>query len=155
MSNNTLWGKQPEVIRALSWNQPYASLMLQGKIETRMYSTKVRGKVLICACKKFQDIELINEISGNRQYKRICETQIMDFVDENFLYGKAIAIGDLVDCRPMTYNDEDKCFVEFYSARWCWVFENIQAIEPFPHKGKQGWAILDQETIDKIKVLTP
>jgi len=26
---------QLETIRALSWNQPYASLMLYGKIETR------------------------------------------------------------------------------------------------------------------------
>jgi hypothetical protein len=36
-------------IRALTWKEPYASLMLHGKIETRTWYTKYRGLVLICA----------------------------------------------------------------------------------------------------------
>ena len=181
--------KKKEIIRALWWNQPYASLMLHGKIETRTYPTKVRGKVLICACKKsYIDNEVLS-ISGQRQMVRL--TQLFNIkglcslepYNYNFLpCGQVIAIGDLVDCRPMTKADEDKCFVQYrepwYEYVWnnklnvelpiekqlyCWVFENIKPIESFEMQiktksgkivsGKQGWHICDEETINKIKLL--
>lgn len=39
-------------IRALSTKQPYASLMLHGKVETRTWDSKYLGWVLICASKQ-------------------------------------------------------------------------------------------------------
>ena len=51
-----------EPIKALSWKQPYASLMLKGKIETRSWPTNYRGLVLICASKAPYSIK---EIKGN------------------------------------------------------------------------------------------
>ena len=145
-----LFANYNEIIRALWWNQPYASLMLHGKIETRTYPTNVRGKVLICACKKRYDLGTIMTISGRNQFDRM-NTILQD--GEAAITGKAIAIGDLVDCRRMTLRDADKCFVEFHASRWCWIFENVQAIEPFEIKGKQGWAILDEATKNKIHII--
>lgn len=143
---------QEQIVRALWWNQPFASLMLPpfDKYETRGRGTKVRSKVLICACKKPYDIEMVNTISGNFQYARIVKTQIMDWIDENDMVGKAIGIGELVDCFPMKLEHSDKCYVEYRDGLWVWKFANVQPIEPFEIKGKQGWAILDKETISKI-----
>ena len=145
-----------EIIRALWWKQPYASLMLHGKIETRTYPTNVRGKVLICATiKPYSDGQML-EIAGLAQFMRICEqTGFFASIAEQESYGKAIAIGELVDCRPMQPSDADNCFVQYRSnpAIWCWVFADVRPIEPFEIKGKQGWAILDEETKSKIKII--
>ncbi len=150
---NTLF--ESDVIRALWWYQPFASLMLPpyNKIETRTYPTKVRGKVLICVCKKNLTISELGEITGNEQYRKIVSSGLYGHAFHREHLGKAIAIDDLVDCRPMTKEDEDKCFVEYRQDRYCWIFDNVKPIEPFPIKGKQGWTILDEETKDKIKIL--
>lgn len=147
--------KEPEIIRALWFNQPFASLMLPpfNKDETRGRRTKVKGKVLICACKRPYDLELVNEICGNNQYLRIIKTQIINWNAENDVFGKAIAIGNLTDCKPMRPEDEDKCFVSYRSGLWRWIFRDVQPIEPFEIKGKQGWGIIDEETKNKIHIL--
>jgi hypothetical protein len=128
-------------IRALSWKQPYASLMLHGKIETRSWSTKYRGKVLICASKKpYYEIELLG-ISGDVQTQRIFELINSKGMKEPT--GKAIAIGELVDCRQMEKEDEQKTFVKYRPGLWCHVYDNVRPICPFNWKGTQGWKKLD------------
>ncbi|CAB4218363.1 hypothetical protein UFOVP1596_17 [uncultured Caudovirales phage] len=140
----------PNEIRALSWKQPFATLMLHGKIETRTWPTKYRGLVLICASKQPYGFNTIKEIAGDYQYNRIMEL----IIDVPLHYGHAIAVGKLVDCRPMWKDDEDACFVQYFpSALWCHVYEDVRAIEPMPFKGKQGWGKLDQEFINRIKFL--
>lgn len=183
---NTLFGESfskigwnpNEIIHALWLNQPFASLMLPPfyKDETRGRKTNVRGKVLICACKKMYNSEQINEIAGSEQYWRIYKTGIIDYIqdfDNENLLGHAIGIGELVDCYPMKKEHEDKCYVQFIEPGlvykknekgaiigtkvnpmiWVWKFANVQKIEPFQIQGKQGWSILDKETIAKIKII--
>jgi hypothetical protein len=139
------------IIRALWWKQPFASLMLHGKIETRTYPTKVRGKVLICATLKAFTYDEVLKIAGCDMEELIHET-LKD--EEDIPNGVAIGIGDLIDCRKMLPEDRNKCFVGWHPSRWCWVFDNVQPIEPFQIKGKQGWGVLDDETKTKIKVIT-
>jgi len=126
--------------------------MLHGKIETRTWYTKYRGLVLICASlKPYSNSELL-DISGKEQTDRIFTTLGIEGANE--APGHAIAVGDLVDCRGMREDDQDKCFVSFFaSGLYCHVYQNVKPIKPFPWKGTQGWKILDQETIDKIEYL--
>jgi len=159
-----------EVIRGLWLKQPFASLMLHGKIETRTYPTKVRGNVLICATKEPYDFEKVISISGYQTHDKIKEVfghTKHTMLSQLFLpNGCPIAIGNLIDCRPMTKQDEDKCFVRFrepwveltqtktlHKRLYCWIFADVQKVEPFEIKGKQGWAILDEETKAKIKII--
>jgi len=125
---------------------------------------------LICAAQKPYKRKKVQEISGDVQCARGGEVlNILGGVKfEDILpNGFAIAIANLVDCRPMTKQDEDKCFVAFkepwvhispktgkktIKRLWCWVFEDVQPIEPFHYKGKQGWAILTPDIIEKIKI---
>lgn len=148
-----------ERILALSWKQPFGSLMLHGKIETRVWDTKYRGPVLICTSKSAYSEEAVLSISGAYQFQRLCQRLLKDKTLD--LNGYAIAIGKLVDSRPMKSNDEDKCFVK-YREPWvdgnrkvrqlfCHVYEDLQAIEPFPWRGSQGWRELNQSELSLIK----
>lgn len=152
---------------ALSFKQPYASLMLHGKIETRTWPTNYRGLVLICASKSAYNVRQILNISGLTQYQRIHKM----FRDMHDLpMGVAIAVADLVDCRPMEESDGARCFVEYASPwtesvpvwgepgkikprkkrLWCHVYDNVRAIEPMPWKGSQGFSTVPQEFINQI-----
>lgn len=132
-------------IRALSWKEPFASLMLHGKIETRTWSTKYRSLVLICASEN-----QVMDISGVTRADKIYN-EILRFDPEN--NGHAIAVGHLTYCRPMQPEDEDKCFVEYRAGLFCHIYTNVRAIEPMPWKGSQGWGIVPKDFQDKIVYL--
>lgn len=140
-------------VRALSWNQPYGSLMFHGKQETRNRATKVRGWVVICTCKKFYSAETIRRISGeNCQTDRVTGTLFKDESVEKL--GYAIGIGKLYNCRPMTEQDEDITFVQYRPGLFVWEFRNVHRIKPLPWRGKQGWSIVDNFfTLKQIEIL--
>lgn len=145
---------QTETIRALSWKQPYAGLMLHGKVETRTWDTKYRGLVLICASKARYSVEEVNKISGStiplkfkfRHYSLIPANSLV-------ITGHAIAIGRLINSREMVQEDENRTGVVYRQKLFCHVYQDVTPIEPFPWKGTQGWKTLDKETIKKIKLL--
>lgn len=141
-------------IRALSWKQPYGSLMLPPnfKIETRTWKTSYRGWVLICASLKMYDTKVIKQISGEYQTNRIFGHPAY-LSNINMWVGHAIGVGKLIDCRPMEYEDEDKCFVEYYSDLYCHIYADVKKITPFPYKGKQGWGKVTEEYFKQIKFL--
>lgn len=160
-------------LRALSLKEPFASLMIHGKIETRTWKTDYRGYVLICSSKKPYTPNEVMDISGEPQYKRIRE--VLRFEGEDRMMetrGHAIAVGKLVDCRPMDPLDEDKCFVQYQEpwlvARkgkglypdaipkqlWCHVYEDVRWIKPIPWVGTQGWKKLDPEFQEQIEYIS-
>jgi len=139
-------------MRALSWREPFATLMLHGKIETRTWATNYRGLVLICASKKPYSPNEVLEISGKVQYSHVRGT-LMKEGEEQMMktLGHAIAVGELVDCKPMGPDDNDKCFVRYDDLLYCHVYENVRAIEPIAFKGQLGWKKLEKEFINSIK----
>lgn len=131
-------------VYALSWRQPYASLMLHGKIETRTWNTHYRGYVLICATKVPYNDDQLRFISGNHT------TRINKLIGDNIPLGMAIAVGQIVDCRPMVPEDEAKCFVKYYPGLYCHIYDRVLPIEPFTWKGNQGWKLLGQDVKSQI-----
>lgn len=105
-----LFGKEP--MKALSWKEPYATLMLHGKVETRTWHTSYRGLVLICSSKQPYASKIIQKISGADGLLRILNV-MTKYIDSKFYRGNAIAVGRLVDCRPMIKSDEEKTFVQY------------------------------------------
>jgi len=99
-------------IKAISVKQPYANCIASGKktIETRTWKTDYRGPLLIVSSKK-PPIEPA---------------------------GYAVAIADLVDCRPMVKADEEKACIGLYPGAYAWVLENTRTVMPFPVKGSMG-----------------
>ena len=132
---------------ALSWKQPFANLMLYGKIETRTWSTNYRGWVLICSSKKGYDMGSLRQICGPEQIARMSalfnRKLNIDSLEDHLPNGVAIAIGRLVDCRPMNPGDENSCFVKYYPDLFCHIYKHITPIDPLEFKGSQGWKSID------------
>ena len=125
--------------------------MLLGKIETRTWNTNYRGLVLICASKMPYNESQVMGISG----EVLTQKSFIDLLNNGIKEekGKAIAIGRLVDCRPMREEDENKCYVKYRPDLFCHIYEDVKPIKPFDWKGSQGWKTLDAETIKKISFI--
>lgn len=154
-----------QIIKSLSWKEPYGTLMLPpwNKIETRTWHTNYRGLILICTSKNAYRIDVVAGISGTQQYNRI-----LDLCDHiKFIDGHAIAIGRLVDCRLMTPEDQDQCFVEYVEPwkvinkkgkvivkkLYCHVYEDVRPIKPISWNGSQGFRNVAPEIIKQIEFL--
>lgn len=79
-------------------------------IETRTWPTKYRGELLVVSSKT-PNIEPA---------------------------GYAVAIAELVDCRPMRKQDEPAAMCEVYPNAFAWELRNVRKIKPFPVRGKLG-----------------
>ena len=149
-----LIGNNP--LRALSWKEPYGSLMLQGKVETRTWPTNYRGWVLMCASKQPYRKDAVMRISRS-QTGRI--NAAFGFDDlymgeaEGYYRGYAFAVGALIDCRPMEPKDEGICYVDWYKHLYCHVYDSVQRIETIPWRGTQGWRTVSPDVIKKIILL--
>lgn len=97
-------------MKAISLKQPYANLIASGKktIETRSWSTKYRGDLLICSSKN---------------------PKIEPF-------GQALCIVELYDVKPMTKADEEKACYKLFPKAQAWYLRNLRIIKPFSVKGQ-------------------
>lgn len=112
-------------MKALSLKQPWAELVASGRktIETRTWTTKYRGPVLICAGKTWM-VKASADLLGRDPRP-----------DE---LGVAVAVADIVDVRPMTAEDEKLALCPSEPGRFAWVLSNIRRIRSFPMKGMLG-----------------
>jgi len=99
-------------MKALSVKQPWANMIASGQksIETRTWATNHRGLLLIVSSKT----------------PAIAPA------------GMALAVANLVDCRPMSALDEPSAQCSKYDGAYAWVLERIRAIRPFPVRGQPG-----------------
>ena len=109
-------------MKAISLKQPWANLVASGRktIETRTWSTKYRGKILIVSPKSPANLGPT---------------------------GMALAIAEIVDCRPMTEVDEDAACCKIYPKAQAWVLRNVRRIEPFAVNGQLGIYEVDDELV--------
>ena len=105
-------------MKALSIKEPWASMFKDGEktIETRTWITRYRGEVLLCASKH----------------------------PESKISGKAFAIGELVNCKPMVEEDRKLACCQTYHKAKSWFFKNITCIEPFNIDGQLGLFDVDE-----------
>jgi len=149
-------------MKAISMWEPWASLVRTGakRLETRSWSTRYRGPLLICAAKggipKSELIFLLScwnfqgglaPLVGKPLDLTFRSWPGVKIEDLNF--GKAVAVVDLVNCKPtgkLTQEEigTDEPFGDFSMGRFAWQLENVVAIEPFPVKGMQGLFEVDE-----------
>jgi len=110
-------------MKALSLHQPWADRIRRGEktIETRRWATSHRGKLLICSSKK-------PVVPGCR-----C--------------GYALAVVDVVGCRPMTRPDEPAACCEIYDGAQAWVLANVRPVRPFVVTGRQRLFDVDDDLL--------
>lgn len=52
--------------------------------------------------------------------------------------GAAIAIAELVDCRPARKSDARAACTEPDAGEWAWVLRDVRPLEPIPQRGRLG-----------------
>jgi len=111
-------------MKALSVKQPWANMIAwrQKTIETRTWSTEYRGDLLIVSSRK-PDIAPA---------------------------GCAVALVELVECRPMTKADEFEAEYKLYDGAWAWMLQNIRRIRPIPIRGSLGIYDVDLRTEELV-----
>lgn len=112
-------------MKALSIRQPWAALIESGSktIEVRSWSTCHRGDLLILAsAKKHLDLPV----------------------------GVSICIARLVDCRPMTSEDEPAARCESFAGAFAWVLDDIRPVVHVPFKGRRG--LFDVSDVPSVRV---
>lgn len=155
-----------EIIRTIGLYQPYASLMLNGKLESRWVAADrkppfPKGKYLIYATKKEYSNEEFQRIAGMFWDKAM---SILRTEKTKHLTGVGLAIGELYRVESIrTISQCDEAFVEppsplddseqfTYDSHCLWGlrFKDVKRIKPFPFKGKQGVGFLSEEDKKKI-----
>jgi hypothetical protein len=139
---------QDSKILALSWKQPYAELMMHGKVETRSWDTKYRGLVLICASKVPYTLAEVSKLSGDQVNPRFAQNYIL-----NYPKAAAVCIGRLIETWPMEEKDEIACMVKYRPGLYCHKYSDIQRIEHIDWKGSQKWKVVPKSIIDQIKFM--
>ncbi|MCK9370153.1 ASCH domain-containing protein [Candidatus Dojkabacteria bacterium] len=112
-------------MKALTIQEPYASMILEGKktIETRTWKTNYRGLIILHASKNPK-----SEISG-----------------------KIFAVAKIVDCKPMKKKDEKLACCEIYPRAYSWFLEDIKPTELKEVKGSLGLWEINVEVREKPK----
>lgn len=145
MSEQILRSLLSQPLKGLTMKNPYAWLMLLGKIETRTRRTNYRGPVLITSSQlPFNDVD-IRRISGGRQALAI---EVMHNNGNDLLHGHAIAIGFLEACYEpyqLTHPANELLDLTFCSESYLrtshsygWQFRDVLPIQPFAVKGQRG-----------------
>lgn len=168
--------KKDDKFRTIGFYQPFGSLMLHGKIETRwiledrvppfplgkylFYTTQspIYKPTLIEWCGD-EILSKIDKVLENEPTKNLGGAGV----------GYAIAIGELTKIRLLKKEEADLAFVKFVGTQnqlntttakyqikdqWALHFENVQRIEPFVWKfGKQGIGFVPESELSKIKII--
>jgi hypothetical protein len=173
-------GNSP-IIRTLGLYQPYATLMLHGKIETRWVRDGKKppfplSQYLIYSTKKYYTSEEFSNIAGkyasdgrkkiendpSLSVKWMSKNQPL-----NINKSWAIAVGTLTEVELFRPQQQPMAFVDTgmpsfpvkhvdtkgnLIVLWALIFENVKRIKPFEFThGKQGVGILKDEDRNKIQ----
>jgi hypothetical protein len=154
-----LFGQNNEVIRTIGFYQPFCSLMLHGKVETRWvrkgkFAPFPLGIYLGYSTKRGCSSETLEDWCGEEILNLIDYTLCND--NTQHLHGMGLWVGKLIKIGKMYEWQEKECFVKYkgeqvrcdrngvahFYHQQVLYFENIQPIQPFDFKyGKQGVGI--------------
>lgn len=148
--------------RAISLHQPWASLVALGikKYETRSWSTKFRGRLLICSAKKaYTSDSTIDGLLVSNRTNDICQLSglglfheiTLDFLDCHLPLGKVLCVVDLVNCWEMKsypkhgkyYNSRNEGIVTLHPGREIMI-ETVPELEQLCgdwQTGRYAWEL--------------
>lgn len=120
------------IVRMLSIQNPYATLILQGEktIEVRSWSTAYRGDVLICSTKVPSKHSLAGIVLAPN--------------------GVMLCIAELSDIRPFVWSDEPKAKLPWVKKHFSWVLTNIRPVVQVPVTGKQGLLPAKNDVLSRV-----
>lgn len=150
--------KDPDNYPAVSVHQPYAGLIqLAGlgywgkEMEVRSKPTSYRGKLVICAAKRFEE-EAYNRAKVFLVVGGLVPADVFEAACGKGNCGKALALFEVEDSRRMRDADHTLSFTTaalFSTAeQHVWVADNIYALTPFDVMGAQGFYRVPRAKVD-------
>jgi hypothetical protein len=148
-------------MHAITLYQPWASAVALGlkKFETRSWSTRHRGPLLIHAARKWTSEQ--REFRTKAMDRLRADPQISDELRRSFLgyssvLGCIVAVTRLADCLPTTRHpggtDLENLFGDYSLGRWVWhLGDVIRLDEPVPCAGRQGLWRPSAEVLDAVR----
>lgn len=134
-------------MKAISLWQPWATAMAIGlkSIETRHWSTNIRGLIAIHAAKQWQlpEREWAAELAARHDAPAIANPPL----------GRIVATGKLVAVKRTedlwsTISETERSFGNYEPRRFGWIFEDVVALPiPIPFKGAQGFFDIPDELL--------
>lgn len=148
-------------MKILTLWEPWATFMAlrYKKWETRSWATVYRGPIVIHAAKlrdHVDDAGLILTDAGVK--KSIFDPDPFPTGDNDWPFGKIIAVGELVACVPtMTAKPsrQERAMGDYSKGRSAWQFERMRRVKPIPFKGMQGLKDLPPEVEARLEYLDP
>lgn len=139
-------------MKAISLIQPWATLILDGikTIETRTWSTKYRGDLLICAGQKYSgDFTDDTQTILNRVFKAKNYTPKHQLAHAQ---GVALCVVNLIHVRDygLTENDIYQGCYPFTEGRKAWIIDNVRPVKQVPVKGKLSLFEVDDSLIQYL-----
>jgi hypothetical protein len=124
-------------IRAISLWQPWASAVALGlkHVETRHWSTKYRGPLVIHAARRWD--------RSQRQFASVERT--LGRLPSRLPFGALVAVCNLVDVRPteelkLSVSAIERLYGNYEPGRFGWLLADIRPLtEPIPYLGRQGF----------------
>lgn len=107
-------------MKVLTIREPWATMIMEGKktIETRTWTTRYRGSILLHASK----------------------------TPESKISGCIFAVAKLINCRPMTKEDEKPAGCKVYPKAQSWILYAVRPLKLRKISGKLGiWSISTKE----------
>lgn len=159
MKNKTLDNifQSPDTpIKIVIFNEPTASLMLRGRLDIKNFNTAYRGYVLITVAKNPRGMTSVYSTYGHDNVIRMAAalkpTPIQTVIGSRYL-GKAIAIGKLVDCRPMEPADSIRSFIDYEKHLYAHEYEEVIPIEPIEITQRTMLSDVSKSVRRKIKAI--
>ena len=139
-------------MRALSIIQPWGTLILDGikTIETRTWSTKHRGDLLICAGKKYDaDFDDDTRTIHNRVFK--AKNYKPKYFNEH-AQGVALCVVELIHVRQYGLSEFDlyQGLISNKIERYAWIITNVRPVKQVPIKGKLSLFEVDDSLIQYL-----
>lgn len=138
-----------ELIRGLSFIQPYATAIMLGhkKIETRSFPTHYRGRIAVHASVGFPKWA-VEFAQTERAFGRI---------PARIPLGQIVGLATIADCRHAedmapAISGLERLYGDYSFGRFAWVLCDIVAFpEPIPCKGSLGLWKVPQEILEQIE----
>lgn len=138
-------------MRALSLWQPWASAIALGikTVETRAWSTKYRGPLLIHATQRFP-----------REAREFAATErALGRLPPRLPLGAVVAVATLVDVRPteevaLEVSALERLYGDYTPGRWAWMLSDVRPLavaELFGATGLQGLWTPDEGMIEQAR----
>lgn len=148
-----------EPVKILTLWDPWASFMARGfkRWETRPWRTPYRGLIAIHAAKTTEHVwEAKTLLAGAGVLESMFDPDPFPMGDDDWPFGKIVAVGRLADCVPTTAAAPDRrerALGNYSEGRWAWIFSEIRRTRPFSYPGARGLLELPRETVSRLELL--